>query len=249
MKATCEDVAELGLEIANKRREMRQMQEQWAREVDDLQEDLGVCRAHSDWLEQSRDAAQRELAKVQDDAARLEVRLEAARKELRDEVERRKKSYQELERHVLNWLAVGDVFELTCERAAFMDVAGESVTESVTVVLPVGHQVSVVELPGLAYQVKLEGHHPADPLNNPPARLTAPLGDLRLVSKRSDGGALDLGASVAHLQEAIDQLTVLIDMGAGVHGPAKEMREIAQAVQQAAGEALGELRRGGRGVL
>lgn len=183
MKTTSEDVAELALEIANKRREMRQMQEQWAREVDDLQEDLGVCRAQSDWLEQSRDAAQRESAKAQDDAARLETRLEAACKELRDETERRKKSYQELERHVLNWISVGDIFELTCERVAFMDVAGESVTVN----LPAGHQVSVVELPGLAYQVKLEGHHPTDPLNNPPARLVAPLGDLRLVSKWRKG--------------------------------------------------------------
>lgn len=241
MKATCEDVAELGLEIANKRREMRQMQEQWAREVDDLQEDLGVCRAHSDWLEQSRDAAQRELAKAQDEAASLERQLAAARDKLREEVERRKKEYQQLERHVLLWLKPGDELELC---VACVGLAGDIACE-----LPAGHRVRVVSEPGLSYQVKCEGAHPSGQPDMPVVSLKVPLHEVRLVSRQSDGGALDLAASVARLQGAIDQLTVLIDMGAGVHGPAKEMREIAQAVQQAAGEALGDLRRGGRGVL
>lgn len=241
MKATCEDVAELGLEIVAKRQEIRQMQEQWAREVDDLQEDLGSCRAHSEWLERSRDEMERGLIRAQEDAARLEVRLEAARKELRDEVERRKKSYQELERHVLLWLKPGDELELC---VACVGLAGDIACE-----LPAGHRVRVVSEPGLSYQVKCEGAHPSGQPDMPVVSLRVPLHEVRLVSKRSDGGALDLGASVAHLQEAIDQLTVLIDMGAGVHGPAKEMREIAQAVQQAAGEALGDLRRGGRVVL
>lgn len=183
MKVTCEDVAELGMEVVAKRKELREAAAHWDRLREDLEEDLGSCRAQNDYLTIALEEARHGMAKAQDGAARLERQLEAARKEQEADKRQRQKMYQELERHVLNWIAVGDVFELTCERAAFMDVAGEAVP----VVLPVGHQVSVVELPGLAYQVKCEGWHPADPLNNPPARLTAPLGDLRLVKKWREG--------------------------------------------------------------
>jgi len=183
MKVTCEDVAELGLEIVAKRKELRQIEDRRDREREDMEEDLGSCRAQISYLEDALAGAREAQNEAQEGAARLEKRLEAARKEQEADNQQRRKMYQELERHVLNWLAVGDVFELTCECVAFMDVAGESVP----VVLPEGHQVSVVALPGLAYQVKCEGWHPVDPLNNPPARLTVPLGDLRLVRKWREG--------------------------------------------------------------
>lgn len=238
MKATCEDVAELGLEIVAKRQEIRQMQEQWAREVDDLQEDLGSCRAHSEWLERSRDEMERGLIRAQEDAARLEVRLEAARKELRDEVERRKKSYQELERHVLLWLKPGDELELC---VACVGLAGDIACE-----LPAGHRVRVVSEPGLSYQVKCEGEDPAGRLDFPAVIVKEPLHVVRLVSKPGEYTVESVEVAAARLREVTSQITALIDMGAGVHGPAAVMREQAQAIRDAAQAGLEELLRGRR---
>lgn len=241
MKATCEDVAELGLEIVAKRHQMRQMEAQMEREREDWAESAESYRAQINYLEDALAGAREVQREAQEGAASLERQLAAARDKLREEVERRKKEYQQLERHVLLWIKPGDELELC---VACVGLAGDIACE-----LPAGHRVRVVSEPGLSYQVKCEGAHSSGQPDMPVVSLKVPLHEVRLVSRQSDGGALDLAASVARLQGAIDQLTVLIDMGAGVHGPAKEMREIAQAVQQAAGEALGDLRRGGRGVL
>ena len=244
MKATCEDVAELGLEIVAKRQEIRQMQAQMERERADWAESAESYRAQIDYLEDALTGAreaQHEAERAERAAESVKAELRGSRRaadDLRDEVERRKKQYQELERHVLLWLKPGDELELC---VACVGLAGDMACE-----LPAGHRVRVVSEPGLSYQVKCEGAHPSGQPNMPAVSLKVPLHEVRLVSKQGDGGALDLSASVAHLQEVIDQLTVAIDMGAGVHGPAKEMREIVQAVQQAAGQALGDLRRGGR---
>lgn len=234
--ATCEDVAELALEIADKRREMRDMEQQWQRERDEWAESAESYREQVRYLELSLEEARAGMVRAQDGAAGLERALEATRKKHGEEVERRKKEYQQLERHVLNWLKPGDVLEL-CESC--VGIAGDIACE-----LPAGHRVRVVSEPGLSYQVKCEGEHPAGQLDFPAVVVKEPLHVVRLVSKPGEYTVESVEVAAARLREVTSQIAALIDMGAGVHGPAAVMREQAQAIRDAAQAGLEELLRG-----
>lgn len=236
--ATCEDVAELALEIADKRREMRDMEQQWQRERDKWAESAESYQAQIDYLEAALAGAREAQNEAQGRKEYLERQLEATRKKHAEEVERRKKEYQQLERHVLNWLKPGDVLEL-CESC--VGIAGDMACE-----LPAGHRVRVVSEPGLSYQVKCEGEHPAGQLDFPAVVVKEPLHVVRLVSKPGEYTVESVEVAAARLREVTNQITALIDMGAGVHGPAAVMREQAQAIRDAAQAGLEELLRGRR---
>lgn len=182
MKATCEDVAELGLEIVAKRHQIRQMEAQMERERADWAESAESYRAQIIYLEEALAGAREVQCRAEGEAASAKAELRGSRRaadDLRNESAQRRHQTQALERHVLNWLKPGDMLKLVHACSGEIEVAGEWIA----VPLPAGHEVSVVEEPGLSYKVKCWAEHPSGQPDMPVVRVAVSLLDVRLFSK------------------------------------------------------------------